>query len=70
MNAAWYEKQGAPKDVLIVGNLDDQQPNEGEVRIRTAFSGISPGDVKKRQNAFGFGMPYPRVIPERSSLRG
>ena len=24
---------------------------------------ISPGDIKKRQNAFGYGMPYPRVIP-------
>jgi NADPH2:quinone reductase len=26
-------------------------------------SGINPGDVKKRQNAFGYGMPYTRVIP-------
>jgi NADPH2:quinone reductase len=26
-------------------------------------SGINPGDVKKRQDAFGYGMPYPRVIP-------
>jgi NADPH:quinone reductase len=22
-----------------------------------------PGDIKKRQDAFGYGMPYPRVIP-------
>src|SRR5262249_23002143 len=35
----------------------------GEVRIRIAASGVNPGDVKKRQNAFGYGMPYPRVIP-------
>jgi NADPH2:quinone reductase len=34
-----------------------------EVRIRVAASGINPGDVKKRQDAFGYGMPYPRVIP-------
>jgi NADPH:quinone reductase len=23
----------------------------------------NPGDIKKRQDAFGYGMPYPRVIP-------
>jgi NADPH2:quinone reductase len=28
-----------------------------------AFSGVNPGDVKKREDAFGVGMPYPRVIP-------
>jgi NADPH:quinone reductase len=33
------------------------------VRIRVAASGINPGDVKKRQNAFGVRIPYPRVIP-------
>jgi hypothetical protein len=34
-----------------------------EVRIRIAASGINPGDIKKRQDSFGYGMPYPRVIP-------
>jgi NADPH:quinone reductase len=63
MKAAWYEKQGAAKDVLIVGQVDDPQPHAGEVRIRVAFSGVNPGDVKKREDAFGVGMPYPRVIP-------
>jgi len=46
-----------------VGEMDDPQPLAGEVRIRVAFSGVNPGDVKKRQDAFGLGMPYPRVIP-------
>lgn len=63
MKAAWYEKQGTARDVLIVGEMDDPQPLAGEVRIRVAASGINPGDVKKRQDAFGYGMPYPRVIP-------
>jgi NADPH:quinone reductase len=63
MKATWYEKQGAAKDVLIVGQMDDPQPHAGEVRIRLAFSGVNPGDVKKREDAFGVGMPYPRVIP-------
>jgi NADPH2:quinone reductase len=33
------------------------------VRLCIAASGINPGDVKKRQDAFGVGMPYLRVIP-------
>ncbi len=63
MKAAWYEKQGAARDVLVVGEMDDPQPSAGEVRIRLAFSGVNPGDVKKREDAFGIGMSYPRVIP-------
>jgi len=63
MKAAWYERQGAARDVLAVGEIEDPQPRAGEVRIRVAFSGVNPGDVKKREDAFGVGMPYPRVIP-------
>src|SRR5437870_8204044 len=47
---------------LIVDKMQDPQPQAGGVRIRIAFSGINPGDVKKREDAFGVGMPYPRVI--------
>ena len=57
MKAAWYEKQGAARDVLIVGEMNEPQPLAGEVRIRMAASGINPGDVKKRRNEFGYGMP-------------
>ena|SRR5215469_6027235 len=63
MKAAWYEKQGAARDVLTVGEMDEPQPLAGEARIRVAASGVNPGDVKKRQDSFGVGMPYPRVIP-------
>ena len=63
MKAAWYERQGAARDVLVVGDMDDPQPRTAEVRIRIAFSGVNPGDVKKREDAFGVGMPYPRLIP-------
>jgi NADPH2:quinone reductase len=49
--------------VVTIGEMDEPQPLAGEVRIRVAASGINPGDVKKRQNAFGVGMPYPRIIP-------
>jgi NADPH2:quinone reductase len=63
MKAAWYEKQGPAHDVLVVGEMVDPGPIAGEVRIRIAASGVNPGDVKKREDSFGIGMPYPRVIP-------
>jgi NADPH2:quinone reductase len=63
MRAAWYEKQGPAGEVLVVGEMPDPRPGVGEVRIRIAASGINPGDIKKRQDAFSYGMPYPRVIP-------
>jgi NADPH2:quinone reductase len=63
MRAAWYETQGAARDVLVVGEMPDPEPGPAEVRIRVAASGINPGDVKKRWDAFGYGMPFPRVIP-------
>ena len=43
--------------------MPDPHPGAGEVRIRIAASGINPGDIKKRQDAFAYGMAYSRVIP-------
>ena len=63
MKAAWYESQGAARDVLVVGEMPDPSPEPGEVRIRLSASGINPGDLKKREDAFRVGMSYPRVIP-------
>jgi NADPH2:quinone reductase len=63
MKAAWYEKQGAAREVLQVGEMPDPTPSAGEVRIRLVASGVNPGDTKKRGDAFGVGMPWPRVIP-------
>lgn len=63
MKAAGYEIQGPVRQVLTVGEMPDPHPGAGEVRIRIAASGINPGDVKKRQDTFGYGMPYPRVVP-------
>jgi NADPH:quinone reductase len=56
-------KAGPAREVLVVGEMPDPIPAAGEVRIRIAASGINPGDIKKREDAFGYGMPYPRVIP-------
>jgi NADPH:quinone reductase len=63
MKAAWYERQGPAAEVLVVGEMPTPEPGPNEVRIRIAASGINPGDVKKRHDRFGVGMPYPRVVP-------
>ena len=63
MKAAWYERQGPAKDVLVVGEMKNPEPLPGEVRVRVAASGVNPGDVKKREDAFRVGMPYPRIVP-------
>ncbi len=63
MRAAWYERTGAARDVLVVGEMARPEPGPDEVRVRLSTSGINPGDVKKRADWLGFGMPYPRVIP-------
>jgi len=48
MRAAWYEKNGAARDVLRVGELPDPTPGPGEVLVRMHTSGVNPSDVKSR----------------------
>ena len=63
MRAAWYDRQGPAQQVLQRGALPDPLPGPDEVRVRVRFSGVSPGDTKKRRGWLGSSMPYPRVIP-------
>jgi NADPH:quinone reductase len=63
MRAAWYERQGSAEEVLQVGEQPEPQPGPGEVRVRLTYSGINPGDVKKRQGREGSLMFAPLVIP-------
>jgi NADPH2:quinone reductase len=63
MRAVYYDRQGPPDEVLQVGELPDPEPGPAELRVRLSYSGISPGDTKKRAGYFGSAMPYPRVIP-------
>lgn len=48
MRAAWYERNGEAKDVLVVGERPDPVPAAGEVRVRVAVSAVNPSDVKSR----------------------
>ena len=49
MKAAWYERQGPAREVLVLGEMPDPEPGPGELRIRVAASGINPGDVKVKR---------------------
>jgi NADPH2:quinone reductase len=63
MLAAWYDRQGRAADVLRVGELPTPEPGPGEVRVRVSFSGVNPGDTKKRSGWQGNPMSFPRIIP-------
>lgn len=63
MRAAWYDRQGPARQVLEVGELPPPDPAPGEVRVRMRFSGVNPGDTKKRSGWLGSSMPFPRVVP-------
>lgn len=60
MKAAWYDKNGPARDVLVVGELPTPEPGPGEVRVKLAVSGINPSDVKSRR---GRPLPFPRIVP-------
>lgn len=62
MKAAYYERNGSARDVLIVGDMDTPRPGSGEVRVKLAASGVNPSDVKSRQGSTRK-IAYPRVIP-------
>jgi NADPH:quinone reductase len=63
VQAVWYDRQGPASEVLQIGDLSDPDPDAGEVRVHNRFSGVNPGDTKKRRGWLGSSMPYPRVIP-------
>ena len=63
MKAAYYTQQGSPKDVLKIGEMDEVLPKENELQIEIHFSGVNPGEVKKRANTFGGGMPFDVIVP-------
>ncbi len=63
MKAAYYERTGPAREVLVVGELPDPQPGPGEVRVRLQWSGVNPSDVKSRGGLRPGPMPFPRIVP-------
>lgn len=60
MRAAWWERNGTARDVLVLGDMPTPSPAPGEVLVRLVTSGVNPSDVK-----FRAGRPpaFPRIIP-------
>lgn len=63
MRAAIYTTKGPAADVLRVIEKSDPEPAAGEVRVKLAFSGVNPSDVKSRAGVSARGSGYPEVIP-------
>jgi NADPH2:quinone reductase len=60
MKAAVYTSKGPARDVLRLVERPLPEPQAGEVRVKLAFSGVNPSDVKTRGRP---GMDYPEVVP-------
>lgn len=60
MKAACYEKNGAAREVLSLGEMEAPAPRSGEVLVRLAASGVNPSDVKSRA---GRPLAFPRIVP-------
>ena len=63
MKAAFYEAVGPADQVLRVEDIPQPQPAPGEVRVRVAWSGVNPSDVKSRAGLRSKTPAFPRVIP-------
>ena len=63
MQAAFYETTGPASDVLSVAELPTPVAGPGEVRVKIAWSGVNPSDVKSRARPRSVSMPFPRIIP-------
>jgi NADPH:quinone reductase len=61
MRAAWYERTGAAREVLVVGEMPAAEPGPGEVRVTLKASGVNPSDVKARSGSRP--MLASRIIP-------
>jgi len=62
MRAAYYEQNGAAREVLRVGEVETPRAGPGEVRVKLAASGVNPSDVKSRQGSTRK-IAWPRLIP-------
>ena len=63
MRAALYRRRGPARDVLAIETLPDPAPAAGEVRVRLAYSGVNPSDVKSRAGTVPRPMEHAYVVP-------
>jgi NADPH:quinone reductase len=62
MQAAFYVKQGAAREVLQVGEQPTPEPGPGEVRVHLKTSGVNPSDWKSRSGRTA-PMSAPLIMP-------
>ncbi|MGH8032733.1 MAG: NADPH:quinone reductase [Luteimonas sp.] len=63
MRAALYTRTGPAKDVLSIVDVERPEPGPGEVRVRVAWSGVNPSDVKSRAGVRSPTLPFSQIIP-------
>jgi NADPH2:quinone reductase len=65
MKAVWYERRGMAREVLQFGDMDNPEPQAGEVLVRVRATGVNPSDTKSRAGAGARPNPWPRIIPHQ-----
>lgn len=65
MHAAWYERVGPAKEVLLYGDRPTPSVGPGEVLVQLHASGVNPSDVKARAGVRGgkSELPFPFIVP-------
>lgn len=63
MRAAVYSRTGSARDVLSIVERPTPEPGPGEVRVRVAWSGVNPSDVKSRAGTRSKALPFAEIIP-------
>jgi NADPH2:quinone reductase len=65
MRAAWYERVGPAREVLLYGDRETPFPGQGEVLVQLHASGVNPSDVKARAGVRGgkSELPFPFIVP-------
>lgn len=63
MRAAVYTSQGPAAEVLRIEQRPVPEPGPGEVRVRVAFSGVNPSDVKSRAGVSARPGAWAETIP-------
>jgi NADPH2:quinone reductase len=63
MQAAYYDRTGAAREVLRIAEFPTPEPGAGEVRVKLATSGVNPSDVKTRAGLRNRALPFAKIIP-------
>jgi len=61
MRIGFYERNGAAREVLQLGEVATPEPGPGEVRVKLVCSGVNPSDVKARAGSRP--ITVPRIVP-------